>query len=235
MTEFHLHCLGTVTEGFPPTSTALTDPNGLLAFGGDLSRGRLLDAYRLGIFPWYSDDQPLLWWSPDPRMVLFPDRLHISRSLRKSLENAYWHVTSNQAFELVIKACAEPRPYADETWITDIMTDAYIDLHNAGYAHSIEVWNEDKELCGGLYGVAMGKVFFGESMFSRISDASKIAMIYLVRHLQSLEYSVIDCQVSSAFLTGLGAIEIPRTEFEYHLPGKDTPPPDSRWSDHWTE
>jgi leucyl/phenylalanyl-tRNA--protein transferase len=229
LTDIYLPCLGTAAQGFPPTDEALPEPNGLLAFGGDLSRERLLDAYRHGIFPWYSDGQPLLWWSPDPRMVLFPDQLHISRSLKKCLDKEYWRITFDTAFDEVIQACAAPRPYADDTWITVPMLDAYRNLHEEGYAHSVEVWNEDGTLSGGLYGIAMGKVFYGESMFSRRSNASKVAMIYLVKLLQKKGYSVIDCQVSSEFLAGLGATEIPRVDFERHLPGTEIPPPDLDW------
>jgi len=197
---------------FPPVSEALRDPDGLLAAGGDLSPARLINAYRLGIFPWFDDDQPILWWSPDPRCVLFPDQLHLSKSLTKTLKKQFYNVTFDQCFEEVISSCSAPRSKSAGTWITSEMHQAYLSLHNAGYAHSVEVW-KDGELIGGLYGIAMGGLFFGESMFSLQKDASKIAFVHLVEQLRSWGYYLIDCQVYSEHLASLGACEIPRSEF----------------------
>jgi leucyl/phenylalanyl-tRNA--protein transferase len=197
---------------FPDVELALRDPDGLLAVGGDLSVERLLAAYRRGIFPWYSGDQPILWWSPDPRSVLFPDKLHISRSLRKSLRKHPFTITFDTVFADVIHACSQPRADDVGTWITDEMQQAYIRLHQAGYAHSAECWLNDK-LVGGLYGVAIGKVFFGESMFSHVSDASKIAFTFLVRQLQEWQFELIDCQIETAYLNQFGAELIARSEF----------------------
>ncbi len=204
-------------ENFPPSSRALDEPNGLIAAGGDLSVRQLLAAYRRGIFPWYSEGQPILWWTPSPRLVLFPDQLHISRSLAKVLRQQNFHVTSDQAFETVMHLCAEPRPGQDGTWISDEMIAAYCQLHAAGHAHSVEVWR-DGELAGGLYGVAIGPVFFGESMFSRVSNASKVAFTHLISALGRAGFHMIDCQVYTQHLASLGAIEIPREEFELRLP-----------------
>ena len=201
---------------FPDVSLALTEPDGLLAVGGDLSEPRLLAAYRNGIFPWYNEDQPILWWSPDPRAVLFPANLKISKSLRKTLRKQDFTVRFDTAFAQVIRACAAPRPNQNGTWISDEMCEAYIRLHKAGYAHSVESWQGD-QLVGGLYGIAVGQVFFGESMFSLATDASKIAFVYLVKHLQAKGYVIIDCQVSSAHLTSLGALNIERDEFVSYL------------------
>ena len=198
--------------GFPPVALALRDPDGLLAFGGNLSLPRLLYAYSQGIFPWYSEGQPIMWWSPDPRAILFPDELKISRSLRKTLKKAPYRITLDTAFADVMDACAEPRDEDAGTWITDEMKSAYYDLHQQGHAHSVEAW-QNGELVGGLYGVAIGKVFFGESMFTRCTDASKIAFVHLVQQLKKWGYAVIDCQVHSGHLSSLGAVNIPRTEF----------------------
>lgn len=199
-------------ELFPEVSLALQEPDGLLAIGGDLSEKRILAAYRQGIFPWYSDDQPILWWSPDPRMVLYPDNLHISKSLQKKIRKRNYSITFDQAFDQVINECAAPRAYTEDTWITDKMKQAYIRLHKNGHAHSVECW-QNEELIGGLYGVAIGKVFFGESMFSKRTDASKIAFVYLTRQLQRWGYQLIDCQVYSEHLSSLGAGNISRNEF----------------------
>ncbi len=195
---------------FPSPETASAE--GLLAVGGDLSTDRLLEAYRCGIFPWYGTGQPILWWSPDPRMVLFPDQLKISRSLRKTLRHSGFRVTLDNAFRQVIEGCAEPRRGQPGTWITAEMQDAYCDLHAAGHAHSVETWI-GRDLVGGLYGVALGGAFFGESMFSRTTDASKVALVHLVRQLEAWGYRLIDCQVTSAHLSSLGAEEIPRSTF----------------------
>ncbi len=197
---------------FPNAELALTDPNGLLAIGGDLSSKRILHAYRHGIFPWFSDDQPILWWSPDPRMVLYPEELSLSRSLRKALRKTEFQWTFDRAFTKVIFSCAQPRPNQPETWITLGMMDAYIKLHKDGHAHSFETWL-DGELVGGLYGIAIGQVFFGESMFSKKTDASKIAFVNAVHQLQQWGYKLIDCQVESPHLENFGANNIPRREF----------------------
>lgn len=197
---------------FPPVEFA--SPEGLLAVGGDLRSERLLSAYRNGIFPWYSPGQPVLWWSPDPRTVLFPHRLKISRSLDKVLRQNRFHVTLDRTFEGVIDACAAPRSAhpTGGTWITREMRAAYCELHALGYAHSVEAWS-GTELVGGLYGVALGGVFFGESMFSRATDASKVALVRVVGQLITWGYTLIDCQVGSAHLFSLGAEEIPRQAF----------------------
>lgn len=201
---------------FPPPASALDDPNGLLAFGGDLRPERLLAAYQLGIFPWYQDGQPLLWWSPDPRTVLFPDQLHISRSLRRRLRRGEFAVSMDRSFARVIRACAAPTPKRQGTWITSAMQRAYCALHDLGFAHSVEVWRGE-ELVGGMYGIALGRVFFGESMFSRATDASKIAMVHLCGQLRRWGFAVIDCQMSSDHLHSMGAGEISRTEFQQLL------------------
>jgi len=198
---------------FPPASMAETDPDGLLAIGGDLSETRLLNAYRAGIFPWFSENQPLLWWSPDPRTLLFPDRLHVSRSLRKTLRRKTFHVTFDTAFEQVIRQCAiMPRNGQKGTWITSEMQQAYCALHRHGHAHSVEVWHGD-ELAGGLYGVAIGAAFYGESMFSRRRDASKIALVKLVDKLAAAGFLFIDCQVVTGHLLSLGAETVDRSSF----------------------
>jgi leucyl/phenylalanyl-tRNA--protein transferase len=205
---------------FPPTSEALDEPNGLLAVGGDLSAERLINAYRRGIFPWYSGDDPILWWSPNPRAVLFPNELHVSKSLQKRLRKNDFSVTFDQAFSDVMENCRNVDDRATATWISDDIKAAYCRLHDMGYAHSVEVWQEhygERILVGGLYGLAMGKVFFGESMFSRMTDASKIALVSLTKRLIELEYQLIDCQVTNPHLLTLGAREIPRTEFEWLL------------------
>ena len=199
---------------FPPVEAAET---GLLAVGGDLQRKRLLLAYRSGIFPWYSEGEPLLWWAPDPRMVLLPEEFHCARSLQRVIKKKIFEVTLNRAFPDVIRACgATPRPGQDGTWITPDMEDAYIDLHEAGYAMSIECWAEDK-LVGGLYGVALGSCFFGESMFSHQSNASKVAAHALVTAAQDWGLSLIDCQVANPHLERLGAREISRAAFMKRL------------------
>ena len=197
---------------FPDVALALRDPDGLLAVGGDLSPERILAAYRRGIFPWYSEGQPILWWSPDPRAVLFPERLKISRSLRKVLNKDRFQITFDKAFPRVVAGCAAPRKGEEGTWITPGMAEAYRRLHERGAAHSVECWEGD-ELVGGLYGVAIGRVFFGESMFSRRSDASKVAFVHLVRMLRRWEYDLIDCQVATRHLASLGAVTVPRERF----------------------
>ena len=196
---------------FPPPDYA--DPSGLLAVGGDLSSERLLEAYRLGIFPWYSEDQPILWWSPDPRFVLELGEFHISRSLRKTLKKGIFQVTLDRVFEEVITACAAvPRAGQNGTWITPEMREAYIHLHGLGYAHSVETWFEGK-LVGGVYGVSLGKAFFGESMFHRKTDASKVALAALVEQLKSWAFHFVDAQMATEHMMTLGAKEVSRRIF----------------------
>ena len=204
------------TLDFPAAELALADPNGLLAVGGDLSPARLERAYRLGIFPWYQEGQPLLWWSPDPRTILRPDKLHVSRSMRKFLRQTPFHVTVDQDFPAVMAACAEPRDYTDSTWITPDMQAAYCELHKRGIAHSVEVW-DGQTLVGGLYGVALGKVFFGESMFSRRANASKTGFVKLVERLGVWGFEIIDCQMPTDHLFSFGAESISRREFRASL------------------
>jgi leucyl/phenylalanyl-tRNA---protein transferase len=199
-------------DPFPPLEKALRNPNGLLCAGGDLSVERLLAAYRGGIFPWYSGDEPILWWSPDPRMVLFCDELKVSRSLAKNARNKGFETRIDSAFARVIKACAEPRKGEAGTWIGEEMQAAYVALHRAGHAHSVETWRENR-LVGGLYGVAIGRAFFGESMFSRETDASKVALLALVEELRGRGCPMIDCQQRTPLLASLGAREIPRRQF----------------------
>jgi leucyl/phenylalanyl-tRNA--protein transferase len=213
---------------FPPVEQATAE--GLLAVGGDLSVQRLLSAYRSGIFPWYGAGQPILWWSPDPRTVLFPEKLRVSRSLRKTLRRAEFEISFDRAFDDVLTGCTEPRPNKPQggTWITPEMHAAYRRLHDTGCAHSIEAWREGR-LAGGLYGVVIGGAFFGESMFARETDASKVAFVHLVRQLLRWNYRLIDCQIYSGHLASLGATEIPRREFLIQLgraialPGHENP------------
>ena len=202
----------TPPDGFPDVEQALEYPNGLLAAGGDLTPERLLCAYRRGIFPWFSEGQPVLWWTPDPRAVLFPGNLRISRSLRKTLRRGHFALSADHAFSEVIRHCAMPRATERSTWITGEMIGAYRRLHVLGHARSIETW-WDGELVGGLYGVAMGRVFFGESMFSRARDASKAALVGLC----ALGYWLIDCQLPSKHLARLGAVDMPRRAFNAYL------------------
>lgn len=214
---------------FPRLDQALDDPNGLIAAGGDLSLERLITAYQKGIFPWYEEGQPILWWSPDPRTVLYPEHFILRRSLRKAIRNKPWTISFDRNFDAVIRACAQPRPGSTGTWITDEMITAYNRLHIAGPAHSVEVWDDESRLIGGLYGVAMGGVFFGESMFSLASEASKVAYAYLVCHLQHWGYRLIDCQIESEHLLTLGAENISRQVFSEQveewtrLQGRPTP------------
>lgn len=215
---------------FPPVAQALKSPNGLLCAGGDLSPERLLEAYRHGIFPWFSEDDPILWWSPDPRMVLFPAELKVSRSLRKAVARGAYEIRWDTAFAQVMAACAAPRDGQPGTWILPEMIAAYTELHRLGYAHSVEAWREG-ELAGGLYGLHLGDTFFGESMFSRAVDASKVALVHLVNRLAAEGCRVIDCQQATAHLASLGAREIPRPEFVQLLPESiQCPPPPRRWS-----
>jgi leucyl/phenylalanyl-tRNA---protein transferase len=202
---------------FPPIAAALAEPNGLLAAGGDLSPDRLLAAYRHGIFPWYSEGQPILWWSPDPRMVLYTHELRVSRSLAKRVRSGVFEVRIDTAFRAVIEACAQaPRNGQYGTWITPEIVAAYVELHRRGYAHSVESWFGNT-LAGGLYGLALGRVFFGESMFARETDASKVALVQLAAKLRELDVPLIDCQQETAHLAALGARPIPRERFAAHL------------------
>lgn len=214
--------------GFPPLEQALREPNGLLAAGGDLSAERLVAAYRHGCFPWYQEGQPILWWSPDPRTVLFPGELHVSRSLRKRIRQGELRVTFDQAFAEVIQGCAEPRSYAEGTWITPAMQHAYIRLHERGIAHSVEVWRQGV-LVGGLYGLAMGRLFFGESMFSRETDASKVGFVQLVERLRDWGFEMIDCQMHTQHLASFGARPIPRSEFKRLLAQHLQRPGETNW------
>jgi len=199
-------------QAFPSISTALTDPDGLLAVGGCLSTQRIINAYRQGIFPWYSDEDPILWWSPNPRLVVFPDQLHISKSLQKTQRKQTFQLRFDTAFADVIQACSMPRAQDPGTWLLPEMQAAYIRLHEEGHAHSMEAWFQG-ELVGGLYGIAIGRVFFGESMFHTKTDASKIAFVTLAQRLTEWGYQLIDCQVHTDHLASLGAEEIPRPDF----------------------
>ncbi|MEO7066938.1 MAG: leucyl/phenylalanyl-tRNA--protein transferase [Rhodanobacter sp.] len=212
-------------DQFPHPSHALTEPNGLLAFGGDLSAPRLLAAYRSGVFPWFSEGEPILWWSPDPRCVMRTDALKINRSLHRQLAKKNWRLTIDHAFRRVMEGCAGPRAHETGTWIMPAMIDAYVALHTLGYAHSVEVWDEDR-LVGGIYGVAVGQLFCGESMFSAESGGSKIALIALAQLLRDMGFPLIDTQVINPHTLSLGAHEIPREQFLQevarltHLPGR---------------
>lgn len=220
-------------QSFPHPETALEEPNGLLAVGGNLSPERLLRAYRNGIFPWYSSGQPILWWSPDPRTVLFPEQVKVSRSLRKTLKKAVFTVTMDSVFSHVVEHCSEPREGQWDTWITPAISAAYNRLHQLGHAHSVETWHRD-DLVGGLYGVAIGRVFYGESMFSRMSNASKVALVALCSQLERWQFGVIDCQMHTPHLVSLGAQDISRKCFlgllQRFCP---LPGPRGRW--HFTE
>jgi len=218
-------------DPLPPVEQALRRPNGLLAAGGGLSIPRLVDAYSRGCFPWYSDGEPVLWWSPDPRMVLLPTELHVPRSLQRRMRRGDITVTADLAFADVIAGCAEPRDDdSGGTWITDEMIEAYTALHRAGYAHSVEAW-QDGLLVGGLYGVAVGRAFFGESMFTRVPDASKIALVALVAQLRRWEFGLIDCQMKTAHLARFGAREVPRAEFLARIGAlTGRPAPESPWA-----
>ena len=207
-----IHYLNPNVIAFPDVNDALTNPNGLLAAGGNLSKSWLIAAYRQGIFPWYEDGQPILWWSPDPRMSLIPDQFRLSRSLRKLAKKNIYRVSFDQDFIGVINGCRTNVRKSHGTWITNEMVNAYTGLYDSGIAHSVEVWSSRK-LVGGLYGVSLGKIFFGESMFSEVSNASKIALLYLTVHLKEWAYKLIDCQVDSDHLESLGASKISRSEF----------------------
>jgi len=210
---------------FPSTDTALDHPPGLLAVGGDLSPARLINAYRRGIFPWYSDEQPILWWSPAPRCVIYPDSVHVSRRLRRRYNQGHFTLTTDQAFDEIIEACSKPRPNQEGTWITSEMKTAYVRLYEMGVAHSVEI-HIDNQLAGGIYGLALGRVFFGESMFSKREDASKITLVALCRQLHQWGFTLLDCQISNSHLLSMGAKEISREAFEKYLPTAREP---SRW------
>jgi leucyl/phenylalanyl-tRNA--protein transferase len=217
---------------FPDPEQALDDPDGLLAIGGDLSTERLKLAYQSGIFPWFSDDQPILWWSPDPRCVLFPSEIHVARSLRRTLNSQHFTITADRAFGRVIRLCAQTR--AEGTWITDDMMASYSTLHRQGIAHSIEAWNPGGELVGGMYGIALGRCFFGESMFSLETNASKVLMVHLARQLDAWGYAIMDCQVESGHLLRMGARTIPRQRFLSILREAVNQDPDhDRWDIQW--
>lgn len=217
---------------FPPTSSALSEPNGLIAVGGDLCPARILSAYRLGIFPWFDQLQPPLWWTPNPRSVLFPDNLHISKSLGKAIRSGRFTVTADTHFSPVIELCSQPRRGVAGSWITEEMKSAYKQLHQMGFAHSIETWNAGGQLIGGLYGLALGRVFFGESMFSLESNASKTAFAALARHLIHHNYAVIDCQLKTDHLNSLGATDISRARFESILKQHiDSSSPEGKWTE----
>jgi len=200
------------SDPFPPVERALHEPNGLLAAGGGLSVARLVDAYQRGIFPWFSEGDPVLWWSPDPRMVLRTDRVHVSRSLRRRLRRGDYEVSFNRAFGDVLQACAAPRRAESGTWLVTSMRRAYERLHRAGVAHSVEVWMNG-DLAGGLYGVALGRMFFGESMFTRQTDASKVAIVTLAAQLVRWGVPIVDCQMRTEHLASLGAVDVPRRDF----------------------
>ena len=202
---------------FPEINQALIDPEGLLAAGGDLSKTRLLSAYRNGIFPWYEYGQPILWWSPNPRGVLFTEKFKISTSLRRTLRKHSWTVTFDGDFRKTVMACAAPRSYARGTWITNEMLEAYFNLHLAGHAHSIELWDLQERLIGGIYGVQIGKMFYGESMFSFQTNASKVALTYLAMHMHQWGFPLLDCQLPSQHLASLGAESISREEYIKHM------------------
>ena len=221
---------GDPAQPFPEPDHALPEPNGLLAAGGCLSPQRLLMAYSRGIFPWYDADTPILWWSPDPRTVLFPEALRLNRSLRKTLRRRPFALSLDQCFDAVIEQCSAPRSYSTDTWITSDMKTAYLQLHELGFAHSVEVWREE-QLVGGLYGVALGRLFFGESMFSRTSDASKTALACLCAHLHQWGFTAIDCQMPTAHLHRLGAVDLPRRDFMRLLGGcrQATDAPSGNW------
>ncbi|WP_461534667.1 leucyl/phenylalanyl-tRNA--protein transferase [Spongorhabdus nitratireducens] len=215
---------------FPHPTEALDDPNGLLAIGGNLEVPTLLQAYQQGIFPWFSEDDPILWWSPAPRMVIRPADMHVSRSLRKLIRQGRYKVSFDRAFADVIYHCATCRP--EGTWITEEMQQAYINLHQAGYAHSVEIWQDD-ELVGGLYGIALGRMFFGESMFSLAPNSSKLAFYHLTSLLQTLDIELVDCQMETDHLRSLGADNMDRTEFLHQLDQYCKPPfLSGKWCDH---
>ncbi|MEJ8568256.1 leucyl/phenylalanyl-tRNA--protein transferase [Elongatibacter sediminis] len=236
MSQLQLPHLGpTASAPFPPTNQALPRPNGLLAWGGGLEPERLLRAYRRGIFPWYSDGEPILWWTPNPRCVVYPNELHVSRRTRRRHHAGNHRITADRAFAAVIDGCAEPREPQGGTWITDELKHAFVALHDMGIAHSVEVWR-DEALVGGIYGLAIGRVFFGESMFSRVTDASKLALTALCHQLEDWSFALLDCQVTNPHLLSLGAVEVPRHEFEAQLAAAVDAPgsPPGAWTGRFT-
>lgn len=231
----HLPWLNSHELYFPDTNTALTDPNGLLAVGGDLSSERLIHAYQRGIFPWYEEGEPILWWSPDPRAVLFPNQIHISKSLAKCIRKKKFTATCDKQFQQVIEHCANTdRKNQHGTWITEDVIQAYCTLHAMGIAHSVEVW-QDQRLVGGLYGINLGKLFFGESMFSLVSNASKIAFVALAQNTSRWGFPLIDCQVSNPHLTTLGAQLIERSIFNEYLISHAQQPTTVDWANSWQD
>jgi len=223
------------SEPFPPVDAALEEPNGLLAAGGDLSPHRLLEAYRHGIFPWFSEGEPILWWSPDPRMVFATAEVHVSTRMRRWLRRCDWKIRADTTFAEVMRACAAPRATQHGTWITRGMLNAYTALHELGYAHSIEAFDVDDRLVGGIYGVAIGRMFFGESMFSSATNGSKVALIALCRALQAWGFPLLDAQVASPHLERMGAVEMPRSRFVAHVAEHCVQPPPglSSWRQEW--
>ena len=220
---------------FPSADEALDSPEGLVAAGGDLSPVRLLRAYRQGIFPWYEEGQPILWWSPDPRGILYPKKFNVHKSLIRTLKRQPWKVTYDQAFRHVMIACAGPRSYSKGTWITQDMINAYCHLHQLGHAHSLEVWDQSDKLIGGIYGISMGRLFFGESMFSRQTDASKVALLYLSVYLELWGYQLLDTQLPSDHLKFLGGEPIPRHQYLSLLAQySQVPPADTAWENDYT-
>ena len=217
-------------DWFPPLEHALREPPGLLAAGGDLSPARLLAAYERGVFPWYSAQQPILWWSPDPRMVLFPQEFKCSRSLRKTLRNGPYTTRVDHAFGAIIRACAAPRRGGPDTWLNKDMIASYEQLHELGFSHSIETY-EAGRLAGGLYGIQLGRIFFGESMFSTGRDASKVALARLIEECRARDIQLIDCQVASSHLASLGAREVPRSQFAALLQRYARRTPVGSWAD----
>ncbi|MGB1310394.1 MAG: leucyl/phenylalanyl-tRNA--protein transferase [Leucothrix sp.] len=218
---------GAYDEPFPPPEMAWQEPNGLIAIGGDLSTRRLINAYQSGIFPWFNEGEPIYWWNPDPRSVLFPEAIRLSRSLRKSIRNKGYKIAFDRNFKKVIESCAEPRAYSEGTWISPQMQQAYCNLHQLGIAHSVEVYNINDELVGGLYGISSGGVFSGESMFSNERDTSKIAFVALAWYAQHVGYSLIDCQIENPHLLSLGAVNIPRQDYLKIL--KSSPAVNAEW------
>ena len=218
-------------DSFPAVHTALREPNGLLCAGADLSPQRLLSAYSLGIFPWFNEGEPILWWSPDPRMVLIPAEMKVSRSLAKTLRRGTFEIRLDTAFDQVMSECAAPRSAHGGTWISPRMQAAYGRLHELGHAHSVESWRDGK-LAGGLYGVALGRVFYGESMFCRETDASKVALAHLARYLEQAGFAMIDCQMTTDHLASLGGKEVPRAEFTRRLRQNGADDTPNRWPEH---
>lgn len=216
MATIFLHQLNSSTPDFPPVDQALDEPNGLLAFGGRLNTETLLSAYSQGIFPWFNPGEPVLWWSPDPRMVIKPESIHISRSMKKEMRRQRYRLTIDQDFKSVMHQCRTIREQAEGTWISDDMETAYNQLHKEGYAHSVEVWDGD-ELVGGIYGLALDRIFFGESMFSKQPNTSKLAIIHLCQFLANQGIQWLDCQVPNPHLETLGGIYMPRSEFTKKL------------------